>query len=398
MTSHKYKFTISAPGRIVLAGDHTMMYGKHFVLASLSHRTKVKFWKLSDQARNIRIEFPQVNLKKYISLEEVRRFLDKSEELKDRPLRILKYVHSFITFNNMWSTNRQRYSLKVFFFLLYIMVNDENLDIQSFRVNVTTKIPLDAGLGSSSSFMVGLAACFLHWKRLQNNNSSMEFNENYLYKIEDCARFCEQWTQEYECRLDTEVCVFGKLIKSRIDEAKMYSTEKQSATPIHILLVDTGKRQKKKDQERQMVLLKLKKNQLFDSILDKLNEKAEKIYDRIKSIPPIDSPNLAERDRCYNLLQNSIRKTHKILRKNDLTTQDIDNIRNIAKEYNLEGKLTGFGGGFVYIIKSPTITNENFANMQRQLENQHFKCQRAYFNCEGVKIDEQSYNTDIIYD
>lgn len=190
------KFRVSAPGRIVLAGEHSARYEKNLIVAGLNLRTKLEFEDLHESTGIISIDLPDVRLKKEILVQIFKDyFLNRDLLLSDvhsNPINLIRCVTYFISTNGFWKTCEQKFSLEIFFFLLYIIAYDKSLDIKPFRVKVFTEIPVGSGLGSSTSFAVCLAACFLRWKLLQSGQKDyIVFNYQELCEIERYTSVCE---------------------------------------------------------------------------------------------------------------------------------------------------------------------------------------------------------------
>ncbi|XP_029168925.1 uncharacterized protein LOC114938929 [Nylanderia fulva] len=310
-------FKISAPGRIVLAGEYSAMYQKHCVSTSLDRRTKLTFRELP-QGWPIEIEFPDVNLQIKVPLEEVCGYLSEEQENQLNPNFRIKYVKSFINFNGMWRTFQQRFSLQMFFCLLYNIAVQEELDIRSFHVHVTSNIPLDAGLGSSTSLAVCLTACFLHWYRLQSDHrENIEFgNIDFLINVGIYVKDCEERMQDYQCtQIDTDVCVFGFAAYSLlIDYVKYTHEEFTKMTGMKILLIDSGIRQKKYDQARQMTQLKSQFPLMFDNTIRTLHRYVIKMYHWFHSLSfSVRNANSTVQEFHYKKLQCYIRKIQLLL-------------------------------------------------------------------------------------
>lgn len=210
------KFKVSAPGRMILSGEYMMMYGESAVAASLDLRTTLKFCELSDEPSNIRIEFPDVDLSLNISLDVILNFFSTINALHlfEDEIALFKHVQYFITVNGMWKTYAQRFSLQTFLFLLVHMAYHEEFDIKSFHVHLTTHLPISAGLGSSSSFAVCLAACFLHWACLQKGTHDA-FSVQELSLISNIAMHCEEVMKNYEFGVENSVCSYGNILNFR---------------------------------------------------------------------------------------------------------------------------------------------------------------------------------------
>lgn len=172
-----------------------------------------------------------------------------------------------------------------------------------------TEIALGSGLGSSS-FAVCLAACFLHWKRLQNGEQRMDFNPEELKLITDFTESCKSivFHNNYPS-IHAEISVFGNIGKYRIAVNRNLSREFINLeTEIKIFIIAT---KFDRDWEERMeavttLLSILSDSDSFENILD---EMATTIYDRISyinNIANINDRNILE--NAYNALQKTLRR------------------------------------------------------------------------------------------
>ncbi|XP_029172225.1 mevalonate kinase-like [Nylanderia fulva] len=381
-------FKISAPGRIVLSGEHSAMYGKRFVMAGLDLRTNLEFCELP-MSELIKIDFPRVHLQNSILHRIVADYFshEKVSEIRPYPIDLLRYVNHFIDMNHLCDTREQRFSLQMFFYLFCMI---KNLAIKPFYLRVFTNLPSSPGLGSSTSFAVCLAACFLHWKRLQEgDDQSNEFNHNEIRKIRNYAKSCEEILQDHViAAIDAQICITGRLKSCLRKNYKEYITETlYSNIEVKLLLIDSTVRQKREERAQQIAGLTHSPSD-FNSMLNKLVEMTKTIFKRfthISSIANINDSNAHE--KAYKDLQADIMKNQQLLKDNNLSHEEIDRICSIGTDFGLAGKLTGFGGGYVYFLL-PLITKEDIKRIETHLLKQHFNYIFANIDHSGLRIDK----------
>ncbi|CAL1688575.1 unnamed protein product [Lasius platythorax] len=389
------EFKISAPGRIVLSGEHAMLYQKRTIMASLDRRTTLKFCELPDEQKIIKIEFTEVNLSLNVPLKKVRNFLfcDDMNNIISNNIRLTKYVKHFITLNGMWSTNEQRFSLKLFFLLLSAFVYHEKLEIRPFHVNVTTELSISGGLGSSTSFGVCLTACFIHWTRLQKGAHD-DFDKNDLEKIRLYTTIYEEYIQDFTFPMDIHVCIYGKIVNFQCNTCERTDVWPMDVPKIKILLIDTNICQNNRERLRRMAELKHSQSKYANHRLNKIDEITRKICKKLDEIitshknPNPTSTSLILQATAYAELQELIQENQRILRISSLSHPTLDNICSIAQSYGFAGKLTGFRGGFVYILLPPSTQEEQIRNLSTELEAKGFNVTTTSVSCSGMKIDD----------
>ncbi|XP_029178898.1 mevalonate kinase-like isoform X2 [Nylanderia fulva] len=349
------KFKISAPGRIVLSGEHIAIYGKQFLATSLNLRTTLEFCELLNVPKsNIRIEFPNINIEQDISMEEVELFCSRPDnaDIISNPNDMFEYVQYMITVRKcMWTTNQQRFSLHVFLFLLYSIYYHEHLEIKPFRVRLFTEIPNTVGFGSSTSFTVCVAACFLHWQRLQSGCNHIEFNNAELESIIKYTVSCEKSMQKFTFPdVDAHVCTYGKIVKCQRIDYKIYNIEPMEMEEMDILLTDSDVNLDKYTQAEQIAMLNVQTPANFNSILNKLEFLTINMYSSLKSLSDaITSTSLHLESESslppnvnywFKKVTSHIKDNQQLLKKYNLSAQKFDDICQIAEKYELAGKFT----------------------------------------------------------
>lgn len=274
------EFKISTPGKVILFGEHAVVYGKTAIAASLNLRTTLKFTELrrSPNSENIiRIEFPDVKLHLKLPLHVVLNHFF-SDNFNYQTIKNDNQLHSYVkdfidSIDNVIDKNnddtvikQQKSSLQAFFYLLIYMIYEEHINIQetSFHVHLSTELMISAGLGSSASFAVCLAACFLHWSLLQKGKHDM-FNKDELDKISMYALNCERIMHETPSGIDNSICTYGSLIKFQKKELVDVLLH---VPTLKILLVNTNVTRSTKDLVRRMALLKDEYPSIVIPVLD----------------------------------------------------------------------------------------------------------------------------------
>ncbi|KMQ84555.1 mevalonate kinase [Lasius niger] len=260
------------------------MYENRVVSASLDRRTTLNFYELPNE-QGIEIRFPNVNLSLDVPLETVVNFLLYNDmvNIVENKTRLIKYVRHFITFNGMWSTHEQKFSLQIFFFLLSAFAYYDGLGIRPFRVDVSTDLSIGGGLGSSTSFAVCLAACFRHWARLQQGDHN-EFDENDLSQIYHHTAMCEEFIQDFVFAIDNYVCINGTIIYSKCKNSNEFDVYPMDVPEMKILLINSNICQNNRERLQQMAKIKHNSTIYADGRLCAIDKISEKICDKLEKI------------------------------------------------------------------------------------------------------------------
>ncbi|XP_025266309.1 mevalonate kinase-like [Camponotus floridanus] len=381
-------FKISAPGRIILCGEHTVMYGKQVVAASLGLRTTLKFRQLPLESGMIKIEFPHVNMSLDIPLQMIVNFTSRENYniIISNYTQFLEEVGYFITFNGLWSTYEQRFSLQIFFFLLLIIARKEELDIQPFRVHLSTELEMNADLGSSTSFATCLAACFLHWSCLQKGDHN-GFTPEELERISAYVMSSEEDIQNYVFKQDHMVCTHGRVIAYQCREPLDAQSEMINTPQMYILLVDANFSQNKRQQIKQLAKRKYKDGIATNVLLDQIDYISKEVVEILRKIRD-QKTNTNLQSLCD--LQAKLSSNQNLLRQLDLSHSNIDLICTIAESCGFRGKLTGDGARNVIILLPPNYhaeNNDKVYNLKRCLGDEDFFGKVVTISCAGVRLD-----------
>ena len=157
--------TASAPAKVILHGEHSVVYGKLALAASLDLRTKVTIKNINhvkQQRRNLRVHFLSY-AKTPIDLDlEVIRSLsyDLGTTCIDEILKtkLVQLVCDCCPEEHLVHSE----GLVAFLYLMVALFQESGLIIPAaIEVTVNSDIPIGAGLGSSAAFSVASAAALI---------------------------------------------------------------------------------------------------------------------------------------------------------------------------------------------------------------------------------------------
>lgn len=139
--------------------------------------------------------------------------------------------------------------LNGFVAVLYLMVGILNAKnqkevVKGFKIEIKSEMSIGAGLGSSASFGVCLAAAFTFYTAIQKNSNYPKLYKNMdgleLATLKESISgwaFCsEKIMHGNPSGLDNTICTFGNIVKFYKGSPP---TEIKLGTPLSILLVDT---------------------------------------------------------------------------------------------------------------------------------------------------------------
>ncbi|XP_043250684.1 mevalonate kinase [Colletes gigas] len=379
------QFKVSAPGKVILYGEHAVVYGKTAVAASLGLRTIIDFIELPEIEEIIKICFPKVNLFVNVPLQQIQNFffIDRNSECIENHEMFYNRIKEFVS-NIGYSNLQQKFSLEVFFYLLIYTIKRDKINVKPFQIHLNTEMAISSGLGSSASFAVSLAACFLHWSHLQKNICKM-FDISDLEIISKYALNCERIVHGTPSGIDNSVCTYGSIIEFKKGDYIKRITD--STQTMKILLVDTRVSRSTKALIEKLAELKHKYPAIIDLIMDSIDnisKEAIKIIKKINNLSNSDNESLFE---GYKELMTLINMNQGLLATCHVSHPSLDRICAEAQNYALAAKLTGAGGGgYAYILLLPDTQPETISSISRKLIADGFNVTLTTLGGAGVQI------------
>lgn len=204
------QFQVSAPGKIILFGEHSVVYGKTALTASLNVRTQLELQELPKPENNIRVVLKRVDLDKSVPTERVEHLLSS---LVDEEA-LLPQVEKFVDGLGHETDSQKLAQVALFYLLARIFRRAKVLKVTGFETRVSSSMSIGSGLGSSAAYAVCLAAGFGHYCRVLKNED-LDLNESRLREISEDAFEAEKIMHGNPSGLDNTICTFGSMIEFR---------------------------------------------------------------------------------------------------------------------------------------------------------------------------------------
>lgn len=347
------KITTSAPAKIFLMGEHTVVYGKPALLTTINKRCKVTIT-LNENTDKVTIIDKKLKINETFNLndlikvtQDARNYWQKFDQSKDI-LDLKKILNSQLDLVKITI-------IETFAFYKKQLPNGFTLEIDS-------NIPLGSGLGSSAALSTAIAAAI-------NGLLHVYFNKDEISAI---TYISEQRQHGNPSGADNTIVTFGGLLWFR-KESELLKTI--GIVPVEIpnsfkqtfLFVDTGKPEETTGEMISLVKDFAAKNRLkFSQILDSQEQITRDLlkvlknedFGNFKSLIQKGEKNLEDLGVVSEKTQKFIRKIEKVdsvakvcgaggITQNSgfvlVVTENIDQIKKIAKDFGFTSFQTELG-------------------------------------------------------
>ena len=170
MTASQQSFLITAPGKVILFGEHAVVYGFPAIACSVGIKTKALVKHLDIPIVNL--SFSTLNVYKNWNIKDLNCIKQENVNTLDLDERLLKRIEDYLSKETDSMFVYQ--SLAAFLYLwCCLSCIEKGLDIQ-----VSSDLPIGGGLGSSASYSATLSlGLLLHFDYIKD--SSHLSNQDY---------------------------------------------------------------------------------------------------------------------------------------------------------------------------------------------------------------------------
>ncbi|VDN03081.1 unnamed protein product [Thelazia callipaeda] len=224
LTSSSGGLYISAPGKIILFGEHAVVYGRTAVAGSIDLRTYISLFTSADG--RIYLSLPALGVEKTWLLKDLLRASERLSECSVEDgsppsLELLVPIARKLSGSCEDQCGVQHLAILAFWYLLLGVVQrkrqtfaDQN--ILAVKVTIRFKLPSCIGLGSSGAYCVCIAAALLQTAGLipapsipVNDEGSLTWEDKHLDMIRKWSAAAESLIHGRASGLDAAVCTYG---------------------------------------------------------------------------------------------------------------------------------------------------------------------------------------------
>ncbi|KAK9455800.1 ribosomal protein S5 domain 2-type protein [Dipodascopsis uninucleata] len=371
-------FLVSAPGKVILFGEHAAVYSKPAIAAALSLRSYLLVTK-NDKSDEIALEYPDVKFR--ISWEIAtlpwNAAPKRSIDTVGPPTELHTELVDALEVHLSGITNPPQKSAVLTFLYLYMSLCTKDTPGTVFAVRST--LPISAGLGSSASISVCLATglCLLSGEVSPPENTKKdegEFNAvNYvsIELINAWAFLGERCIHGNPSGIDNAVASHGGAVMyQRTSKGNPNVCETMRSFPsLRLLLIDSKQPRRTLTQVANVGHLVKSFPLVTEPVLNGIHALTDEAY-KMLQMP---------KEKCdsawANRLRELVRLNHGLLVALGVSHPKLEAIRMAADELGIgETKLTGAGGGGCAItLVRDDVAEESINELRRRLESQGFE-------------------------
>jgi mevalonate kinase len=292
------KSIASAPGKIILFGEHFVVYGIKAILCSIDKRITATSQFLDENVIRIRSSLG-----------------DSTMELN--------------SLNNLEDV-RQKF-MKPFFYIAQ-KAREENSVKQGIEIVLESEIPAGVGLGSSSAACVAATA-----------SVNGLFNRLSKDEIVKKAIEAERVIFKQNSGADSSVSTFGGLVTY---DLKNGFQNIPSRNDLSFVIANSAQVHDTQDVVQQVRSFKEKNEDIFRKLCE-------------QEIEIFDNATISLKENNLNQLGSLMLKNHDLLKQIGISTEKIDQLVIEAKKTSYGAKITGAGGGGCIIS---LVDNSNMKN------------------------------------
>ncbi|KAK9371194.1 ribosomal protein S5 domain 2-type protein [Lipomyces kononenkoae] len=366
-------FLVSAPGKVILFGEHAAVYGKPAIAAALSLRT---FLLTSNNAAEfsdvVTLEFPDVELQYSWKIDSLpwNAVPKRSIDTVRPPSELNNGLMEAIGQDLVADLSPLQRSAAVAFLYLYLCLCSPDMPGMTFSVRST--LPIGAGLGSSASVSVCLAAalCLLSGEVSppeKKEDSDSDFNAADYASIEliDAWAFLgERCIHGTPSGIDNAVASHGGAVMfQRMSKGNPNVRETmRNFPPLKLILIDSRQPRRTAVQVAYVAMLLQKHPLVTEPILDGIHALTSEAYKLLQM------PKEKCDDAWEEQLRELVRVNHGLLVALGVSHPKLEAIKMATDELEIgETKLTGAGGGgcAITLVKKDVEESRIFELKQR---------------------------------
>lgn len=264
---------VSAPGKVILFGDHSVVYNRQAIAASISLRTTLAF--TPEHGTTLVLDFPDIGLHLVLSVNQLeslasRSILERVEPNKELDAETLASIDTVLDQHSIEGV--QKAAASAFLYLFVFLGRRAGQDSLG-KYQLRSELPIGAGLGSSASVSVIIATTLLLVSKVieeplvahshQTSAAALDLINKWAYVGEQCIHGTPSG-------VDNTVATYGRAVAFR----KSCPIQLMQIPSLPLLLSNTGVPRSTKTMVANVASLRTALPTIVEPVLDAMHEVA----------------------------------------------------------------------------------------------------------------------------
>ena len=388
-------FMTSAPGKVIVYGEHAVVYGKAAMAAAISLRSYLLVTALSKTQRTITLRFPDIGFSHKWEIDALpwstfshpskkKFYYDLVTSLDPELVEALQ-PHLANISPGASPANRKIHQAAASAFL-YLFLSLGSKDFHGCIYTLRSTLPIGAGLGSSASISVCLAAALLlQLRTLAGPHPDQPRDEVELQteRINRWAFVGEMCIHGNPSGVDNTVSTFGKaVVFKRHDYSKPPMVTPLNNFPeLPLLLVNTKQQRSTAVEVGKVAALKKEQPTVTEQVLNAIDKITEAAHEQINKQHD-------ELGDSTEVLGELMKMNHGMLVSLGVSHPRLERIRELVDYAGIGWtKLTGAGGGGSAItLLKPITSSEDLKELEVKLDAEDFERFETTLGGDGVGV------------
>ncbi|KAK2797089.1 hypothetical protein FQN50_009320 [Emmonsiellopsis sp. PD_5] len=390
-------FMVSAPGKVIVFGEHAVVHGKRAMAAAISLRSYLLVTSLSKSHRTITLNFRDIGLDHTWDIDSLpwelfkhpskkKFYYDSVTSLDNELLEAMQPHIADVSIDKPDEVRKIHQSSATAFLYLFLSLSSPQTHAAIYTLRST--IPIGAGLGSSASIAVCLSAALLLQIRIlagPHQDQPPEEAETQIERINRWAFVGEMCIHGNPSGVDNTVSAGGKAVIFRRGD---YS-KPPSVTPIldfpelPLLLVNSRQPRSTATEVAKVGKLRKEHPAVAESMLEAIDQVTEAADDIIQS-GHFDK----DSDEMLDHFGELFRINHGLLVSLGVSHPRLERIRELVDHTGIGWtKLTGAGGGGCAItLMRPNSDQSVLRQLDKNLADEGFERYETTLGGDGIGV------------
>ncbi|WPH03743.1 Hypothetical protein R9X50_00662600 [Acrodontium crateriforme] len=400
-------FIVSAPGKTIVYGEHSVVHGKAAIAAAISLRSYLLCTTLTKSKRTVTLRFPDIGLDHTWNIPELpwkdfahpskkKKYYDLVTSLDDELVDTLKSHTAAVSPDASAEKRKLHQNAATMFLYLYLSLGSESSPPCIYTLRST--IPIGAGLGSSASISVCVSTALLVQCRALSGphpDQMAKEAEEQLERINRWAFVGEMLIHGNPSGIDNTVATNGRAVLfQRKDYTKPPSVEILRDFPeLPLMLVDTCQPKSTATEVAKVGLLKKTYPVVAENIFNAIDSIVRSVYESVTR-EDFDTGSTESIKHLGELMDIN----HGLLTSLGVSHPKLERLRYLVDQAGVGWtKLTGAGGGGCAITllkppspdeasKAPDSSSAALRDLQQNLQEEGFEIFDTTLGGDGVGV------------